>query len=124
MFFATRTDSTATDLLYRYDSLAHFHKVNIDRGEGCGELKASEVEEHYIHYEALGKAILNSTSFGAESSLRTVVLIDEIDKAPRDLPNDILSTIERMEFEVPELKSAQHDDSAKGERPIWKKKAT
>ena len=32
-----------------------------------------------------------------------VVLIDEIDKAPRDFPNDLLDELDRMEFRVPEL---------------------
>lgn len=109
-FFATRTDSTAADLLYRYDSLAHFHKVNIDRGQGCNELTAAEIERDYIHYVALGEAIQKSAGCKGPAK-RTVVLIDEIDKAPRDLPNDILSIIERMEFEVPELKSASSDKS-------------
>ena len=34
---------------------------------------------------------------------RSIVLIDEIDKAPRDVPNDLLNELENMEFEVPEL---------------------
>jgi MoxR-like ATPase len=34
---------------------------------------------------------------------RCVVLIDEIDKAQRDTPNDLLDEIERMRFEIPEL---------------------
>lgn len=34
---------------------------------------------------------------------RSVVLIDEIDKAPRDFPNDILNEIERMFFRISEL---------------------
>ncbi len=34
---------------------------------------------------------------------RSVVLIDEVDKAPRDFPNDILNEIELMYFRVPEL---------------------
>jgi MoxR-like ATPase len=29
-------------------------------------------------------------------------LIDELDKAPRDTPNDLLSEIEDMEFRIPE----------------------
>jgi MoxR-like ATPase len=33
---------------------------------------------------------------------RSVVLIDEIDKAPRDLPNDVLNEVEKMEFTVKE----------------------
>ena len=38
---------------------------------------------------------------------RSVVLIDEIDKAPRDVPNDILVELERLEFEIPELRTAR-----------------
>ena len=34
---------------------------------------------------------------------RSVVLIDEVEKAPRDFPNDILNEIERMYFRIPEL---------------------
>ena len=37
---------------------------------------------------------------------RSVVLIDEIDKAPRDVPNDILVEIENMQFDIPELSGA------------------
>jgi MoxR-like ATPase len=38
---------------------------------------------------------------------RSVVLIDEIDKAPRDFPNDILNEIERLYFRIPELGEAE-----------------
>jgi MoxR-like ATPase len=31
------------------------------------------------------------------------VLIDEIDKAPRELPNDLLTELDRMRFDIPEL---------------------
>ena len=34
---------------------------------------------------------------------RTVVLIDEIDKAPRDVPNDMLDEIDKMAFTVREI---------------------
>ena len=34
--------------------------------------------------------------------MRSVVLIDEVDKAPRDLPNDILHELESLEFTVRE----------------------
>ena len=44
---------------------------------------------------------------------RSVVLIDEIDKAPRDVPNDILNEIENLYFSVPEL----HEGSSN--RPIY-----
>jgi MoxR-like ATPase len=35
---------------------------------------------------------------------RSVVLIDEIDKAPRDFTNDLLDELENMQFRVPELR--------------------
>ncbi len=41
------------------------------------------------------------TSSGAPD--RCIVLLDELDKAPRDAPNDILGEIERMRFRIQEL---------------------
>jgi MoxR-like ATPase len=35
-----------------------------------------------------------------------VVLIDEVDKAPRDFPNDILNEIQRMFFRIPEIRES------------------
>ena len=51
--------------------------------------------ELYVRWNALGEAIRSPT--------RRLVLIDEIDKAPRDFPNDLLDEIDQMEFRVPEL---------------------
>lgn len=45
-----------------------------------------------------------------------VVLIDELDKAPRDTPNDLLVEVEDMEFNIPELGVKIRGDS--GYRPI------
>jgi MoxR-like ATPase len=48
---------------------------------------------------------------------RWVVLIDEIDKAPRDTPNDLLEEFERMSFAIPELGvKVRHPDVA--HRPV------
>ena len=90
--FNTKTTSKANDLFYRYDSLKHFQYVQTKPEN----LPTPEmIEELFIEYQALGKAI--------RSGKRCVVLIDEIDKAPRDLPNDILDVMEKLEFEVPEI---------------------
>ena len=40
---------------------------------------------------------------GEPAARHTVVLIDELDKAPRDTPNDLLGEIERMRFRFDEL---------------------
>ena len=101
LFFSTRSDSVMTDLLYQYHSLAHFHNVNISGNQIA--LTAEYIEKQFITYVALGRAICDSV---VENTKPRVVLIDEIDKAPRDLPNDILSIIETMSFEVQELKTA------------------
>jgi MoxR-like ATPase len=77
-----------------------------------------------LTYNALGEAILRAQepdtirqlvpdSFELSPARRSVVLIDEIDKAPRDFPNDILNEIDRLFFRIPELGGAtvgvEHD---------------
>ena len=106
LVFHTKTTSSARELFYQYDALRHFHDANLQKGEGRA-LKTSD----YISLQALGEAIalsnpdeigksyLDAHHTQAQSS---VVLIDEIDKAPRDFPNDILAEIERFQFEVKE----------------------
>ena len=89
LIFYTKTTSTARDLFYTYDSLSHFHDAQLK------EKKDLNVE-NYIQYQALGQAIIDS------QEQRSVVLIDEIDKAPRDLPNDVLNELEEMSFRVRE----------------------
>ena len=101
--FNTKTTSVAKDLFYRYDSLAHFRDVQLKD-------KTQINIKEYISYEALGKAILDS------GGKRVVVLIDEIDKAPRDLPNDVLNEFENMEFEVKE--TGEKFVANKANRPI------
>jgi MoxR-like ATPase len=105
LVFHTKTTSTARDLFYRYDALGHFHDAQFRKEEARAE--------DYIAYEALGLAILLSMpppdanpSLPAHlrdlGPVRSVVLVDEIDKAPRDLPNDVLNEIDNMSFTVRE----------------------
>ncbi len=89
--FNAKTTSAANDLFYKYDALGHFQHSHSKKED----LTLTDVERLFVRYQALGKAI--------QSAERRVVLIDEIDKAPRDLPNDILAAIDRMEFNVSEL---------------------
>jgi len=94
LIFNTKTTSTAQDLFYTYDALRHFHDAGIAKASAAKAPDASD----YITKEALGKAI-EDTHEGKKS----VVLIDEIDKAPRDFTNDILNEIENYEFSIKEL---------------------
>ena len=102
----TKTTSSARDLFYRYDALGHFHAAQFRRDN-------PPAVEEFIAYEALGLAILLAQDpieakddlpkkYREVGPIRSVVLIDEIDKAPRDLPNDVLNEIEHMTFTVRE----------------------
>ena len=86
--FHTRSDNQARDTLYDFDYLLRFYHAQ------TRDARAENLES-YIRWQALGEAI--------RSSVPRVVLIDEIDKAPRDFPNDLLDELDRMEFRVPEL---------------------
>lgn len=105
--FDAKTTSSATDLFYYYDALRHFHLVH---NAGDKKTEVDLVESGIIRFQALGEAAMR-----AKTGQRSVVLIDEIDKAPRDFPNDLLRTLEGSEisFKVPELNesfqvSAEH----------------
>lgn len=100
--FNTRTTSSAKDLFYKYDALKHFQ---YSQSSNNAELSDDDIEKRFIRYQALGKAI----KIASEERKRSIILIDEIDKAPRDLPNDILSALERLEFEVPEINKIEEN---------------
>jgi MoxR-like ATPase len=104
--FEAKSNSIYRDLFYTYDALGRFHAKDIDG--------ASRDARDYIEYNALGRAILRTLERAAiehylgkahkhDGPKSSVVLIDEIDKAPRDLPNDILREIENLYFKVPEI---------------------
>lgn len=92
--FHAQTTSQANDLFYHYDALGHFQYSQSSKEP----LSADELERRFIRYRGLGAAI----KAAKEEKQRSVVLIDEIDKAPRDLPNDVLDAIDKLRFYVAE----------------------
>jgi MoxR-like ATPase len=108
--FVTKSTSEARDLFYRYDALGRFRDAQASK-------EATEAAD-YVAYQALGAAILDAhdpatighLSVGRshgwrppQTPCRSLVVIDEIDKASRDFANDILVEIEKLQFDVPEL---------------------
>jgi len=87
--FQVKSDSTALDLLYHFDTIRYFHDAH---RTSPGELDLSK--EKYIEQRSLWEAM--------DSDRPRVLLIDEIDKAPRDFPNDLLYELDKMEFQVKE----------------------
>jgi MoxR-like ATPase len=120
--FYTKSTSTYTDLFYQYDALRHFRDVQVESASARNGYASAPKREsapqpnasidNYITFGPLGRAILFAmdrgnpncpSEFREQPQRRTVVLIDELDKAPRDFPNDILNEVERMKFQIREL---------------------
>jgi MoxR-like ATPase len=94
-----KSTSRAQDLLYTYDAVARLYDSQIGRlgpKDKAGKPLARS-PGNYVALAPLGRAIARA-AFGR----RSVVLIDEIDKADLDFPNDLLWELDRMEFNVPE----------------------
>jgi len=104
--FQVKSDSTARDLLYNFDTVQYFHDANL-RKDGEKLNKADYVEPRAL-WEAFSRA--------NETEVPTVLLIDEIDKAPRDFPNDLLHELDKMEFTV--IETDETVSAPKGLRPI------
>ena len=99
--FYAKTTSTATDLFYRYDAVRHFNLSQNGRmGEEDGDFERLKI----IRLGAFGDAIRAAENAKNNLALkRPVVLIDEIDKAPRDFPNDLLQELDGVfKFSIPE----------------------
>lgn len=75
--------------LYEYDAVARL------RDSQLGDVRASDIA-NYIIPGKLWQAF--------ESSQRVVLLIDEIDKADIEFPNDLLRELDRMDFYVYETR--------------------
>ena len=84
-----KSTTKAQDGLYVYDTVARLYDSQFG-GEGINDIA------RYIKLGKLGEA------FRAEKQV--VLLIDEIDKADLEFPNDLLWELDRMEFYIPETK--------------------
>jgi MoxR-like ATPase len=112
--------STLAEGLYHYDAIARLRDASLARGvadrrEGQGaepdpaarpldrreERNKDDRIEDYLHLQWLGTALASPTP--------RVLLIDEIDKADIDLPNDLLHVLEEGSFLIPELQRIARD---------------
>lgn len=92
--FHVRSDTRAKDLLYHYDALLRFGDAQ--HGDEEARTKARD-PRRYISLRELGMALMS------QDPRRQVVLVDEIDKAPRDLPNDLLHELDEGSFQIGEI---------------------
>lgn len=78
------------DALYQYDTLTRLN----DSRFGDSRRDVSNIED-YIKMSKIGQAFTSDT--------RTVLLIDEIDKADTDFQDDMLDVLDQMEFDIIEI---------------------
>ncbi len=97
-----KSTTRAQDGLYVYDTVQRLYDARFgDAGpEGVKDIR------RYIKLGPLGRAL--------KSERRVVLLIDEVDKADLEFPNDLLHEIDRMRFVVAET----GDEVVAKERPV------
>ena len=95
--WSIKSTTKAQDGLYQYDVVRRLYDSELGN-EGVDDIK------RYIKLGKLGEA------FDSES--RCVLLIDEIDKADLEFPNDLLWELDRMEFYIPET-----DETVRAKNP-------
>ena len=85
-----KSNMKLVDALYQYDTLTRLN----DSRFGDSKRDVSNIEE-YIRMGKIGQAFVSGT--------RTVLLIDEIDKADTDFQDDMLDVLDQMEFDIIEI---------------------
>ena len=98
-FWHIKSTSKAADGLYVYDTIQRLNDARF------GEGNVQDIRS-YIKYGPLGRV------FASED--RHVLLIDEVDKADLEFPNDILRELDEMRFTVLET----GDEIAAKQRPV------
>ncbi len=84
--FHVKSTSTATDLKYHFDAVAYLRYAHDTKS-------AERTQREFLKAGPLWNAFRDRE--------RSVLLIDEIDKAPRDFPNDLLNELDQHEFDHP-----------------------
>lgn len=85
-----KSNMKLVDALYQYDTLTRLN----DSRFGDSSRDVSNIEE-YIKMGKIGQAFT--------SGVKTILLIDEIDKADTDFQDDMLDVLDQMEFDIIEI---------------------
>jgi MoxR-like ATPase len=96
--FVVKSTSTAQDLMYEFDAVGYLHwaQTAAQSHAPSDQVLIAEtraVRHGFLHKRALWRAY--------EEDGDALVLIDEIDKAPRDFPNDLLHELDQHSFPHP-----------------------
>ena len=94
--WCVKSTSIARDGLYIYDSVGRLRDAQLAANNMIAKEEIPRISDpsSYVRWGSLGSAF--------RSNKPTVVLIDEIDKADLDFPNDLLMELDRQWFRVEE----------------------
>jgi MoxR-like ATPase len=84
--YQVRSTSSADDMKYDFDAVAYLRNAQDDK-------EAAKDRTAYLRKKGLWQAY--------ECETPSILLIDEIDKAPRDFPNDLLQELANHRFQHP-----------------------
>ena len=104
--WSVKSTSKAQDGLYTYDVVRRLRNAQLAIAAGNADYVDDPSE--YVRLGPLGQALKNKR--------RTVVLIDEIDKADIDFPNDLLLELDELRFRIEE--TGEEIVAKEGEEPI------
>ena len=98
--YQVRSGSQATDLRYDFDAVAYLRDAYLAQNNNAGQTEGEGIDKtdprsqpKYLKPGVLWNAYQNDGE--------CLVLIDEIDKAPRDFPNDLLQELDQHRFAHP-----------------------
>ncbi len=103
-----KSSSKAQDGLYKFDHIARLRDANLPKPDGAH----GENIEDLVKYRSLGP--LGKAFLASEPGKPAILLIDEIDKADIDFPNDLLLELDEMRFKIPET----NEEIIPVERPL------
>lgn len=100
-YYCAKSISKINDLLYQFDTIGRLRDAQLATTFMNDPAEQAKIKNPntYITLGPLGEAFLNS----GQEKKRTIVLIDEIDKADTDFPNDLLEILEEKKFSIKEL---------------------
>lgn len=102
VFDQVRSDATAARLRYEFDAVSYF------RESQASAVRAEPFDDDRRRFIRPGP-LWRAFEATRQAERRVVLLLDEIDKAPRDLPNDLLLEFDEQRFEVPDLPPSHRD---------------
>lgn len=109
-----KSTTRARDLLYNYDAVSRLYESQLNVAQSGEDGRGPSLDPvRYIRLGPFGRAIVR-----ARYGRRSVVLIDEIDKADLDFPNDLLRELDELRFTITETGETHAVPPNPGLRPI------